>query len=923
MNDSRTRIAAAAWMVFAAVLLAGCGEKPEGLVAAAKESLAKHDRNAAIIHLKNALQINPDLGEARLLLGKSQLEAGEIVAAERDLRKARELKMPDEQVVPPLARALLARGAVKEVIDEFGNADVPTPEARADLATTVAQAQMATGNLDAARAGFAAALQAVPGYPPALLGEARVTAAGNDLPAAMAMVDKALAASPTLVEGWVLKGDIATGQRQLDDAAAAYRKALELRHDNVVAHSKLAMTLLQQGKLADANAQVDALDKVAPKHPQTLYLRALLAFREKNFPAAREAIQQQLRAAPDNLQGLVLEGNIEFQLGSYSQAETSLRKALARAPNLRLARMVLVNTYLRSGQPVKALDALPPLLDDGEPTPEVLMLAGEVQMRNGNPKEAERLFAKASALDPTDATKRTAVAVMHVRSGEVDRGMKELEEAAAVDTGVRADLALISAYARQRKFDAALKAIDDLEKKQPDKPLAHDLRGGIYADKGDLAAARRSFERAAQLDPMDFPAAASLARLDLADRKPEEARKRFEALLAKDPKNVRALLALAELRAQTGGTEDEVAGLIGRAVSADATSVAARLVLISHYLRNKEPKKAVQAAQEALAVMPDRAELLDASGQAQLAAGDANQAVSAFGKLVQARPSVPEAYVRLASAQIAAKDPDSAAQSLKKALSLRPDMVNAQQMLVKLDMESGREADAFAVAREIQKQRPKQSIGYVLEGDINVAKKAWPQAIAAYRNGLKNAGTYDLVIRLDAVLRYSGNVAEADKTLNAWLRDHPNDREIRMYLAEAALGKKDWPVSAARYKEVLAFKPDDVLALNNLAYVAGQMKDPKALEYAEKAVKLAPGNAAVLDTYGMLLVDKGDSRRGVEYMQRATELAPASNGIRLNYARALIKDGQKPAAKKELETLAKLGDRFPEQAEVAKLMQGL
>jgi putative PEP-CTERM system TPR-repeat lipoprotein len=244
-------------------------------------------------------------------------------------------------------------------------------------------------------------------------------------------------------------------------------------------------------------------------------------------------------------------------------------------------------------------------------------------------------------------------------------------------------------------------------------------------------------------------------------------------------------------------------------------------------------------------------------------------------------------------------------------------------MLVKVHMEAGREADALAVAREIQKQRPKQSVGYVLEGDINVAKKSWPQAIAAYRTGLKNAGTDDLVIRLDAVLRYSGNAAEADKTLAAWLRDHPDHRDIRMYLAETALGKKDWAVAAARYKEVVAVKPDDALALNNLAYVASQMKDPKALEYAERAVKLAPRNASVLDTYGMLLVDKGDSKRGVETMQRAMELAPASNAIRLNYARALIKDGQKPAAKKELETLAKLGDRFSEQAEVAKLMQGL
>src|SRR6476469_9946214 len=101
-----------------------------------------------------------------------------------------------------------------------------------------------------------------------------------------------------------------------------------------------------------------------------------------------------------------------------------------------------------------------------------------------------------------------------------------------------------------------------------------------------MAAARKSFERALELEPTDFAAAASLARLDLADKKPDDARKRFEGVLAKDPKNMRALLALAELRAQNSGTTDEVTAMIGKAVAADPTSVVPRLALINYYLRS-------------------------------------------------------------------------------------------------------------------------------------------------------------------------------------------------------------------------------------------------------------------------------------------------------------------------------------------------
>jgi putative PEP-CTERM system TPR-repeat lipoprotein len=923
MDTARSIGIAAASLVLVATLLVGCGEKPGTHVESAKKSLAKNDRSAAIIELKNALQIDPDLAEARLLLGKSLLDAGDLPAAEKELGKARELKIPDDQVVPPLARAIMGQNAFAKVIEQFGKVELGAPEARADLASTLGLAQMFAGNVDAARRLFADAQKDVPGYPAAMLGEARLKASAGTLPEATALVEAVLAKSPELADGWQLKGDIASMQSQPDNAVAAYRKVLELRADNLAVRSRLASILIQQGKSQEASAEIDAMKRIAPKHPQTLYLQALLALQEKNYTAAREAIQLQLRAAPDNVPGLVLEGVIAFRSGAFAQAESSLSRALRQAPKQRAARIVLVNTYIRNRQPAKALEALKPLLEEGEQDSDVLALAGEVYMQNGNTKEAEKVFTKASALDPKNMNKRAALALTHMSSGDVDRGFRELEVAAAADTGTRADLALIAANVEQRKYDAALKAIADLEKKQPDKPLPHNLRGTVYSAKGDTAAARRSFERALALDPADFGAAASLARLDLADKKPDVARARFEAVLAKDPTSTRSLLALAELRTQTGGTTDEVADLITRAIHAEPTSTLPRLVLINFYLRSKEPKKAVSAAQDALAAIPDRPELLDAGGRAQMAAGDTNQAIAAFTRLSQLRPDTPEPLMRIASAQMAGKDPDAAVQTLKKALALKPDLVDIQMALIRANLAAGHDKEAMVIARDVQKRRPKESVGYVFEGDIHAARRAWPEAAAAYRNGLNYAGSTDLATRLDAALRTGGSAAEADKFIAGWLRDHPKDRELHLYLAEMAIRKKDFPGAVSHYRTLLETRADDAMVLNNLAYASAQVKDPKALEYAEKAVKLAPNNPAVLDTYGMLLIDKGDTKRGVEYVRRASELAPAADGIRLNLARALIKDGQKAAAKKELDTLAQLGDKFSDQAEVGKLMQGL
>jgi Flp pilus assembly protein TadD len=70
--------------------------------------------------VKNALQQNPNLGEARFLLGSALLDSGDLSGAEVELRKALELKHPADAVVPLLAVTMLGLGQAKKLVDEFG-----------------------------------------------------------------------------------------------------------------------------------------------------------------------------------------------------------------------------------------------------------------------------------------------------------------------------------------------------------------------------------------------------------------------------------------------------------------------------------------------------------------------------------------------------------------------------------------------------------------------------------------------------------------------------------------------------------------------------------------------------------------------------------------------------------------------------------
>lgn len=911
--------------LLATLLLVGCGgESPEAMLVSAKEYLAKRDHKAATIQLKNVLQQKPDLGEARFLLGRALLDAGDATGAEVELRKAQSLNFAADQVTPLLAQTMLALGQIQKVTDDLAKAELTAPAAIADLQSSVGLAYMMQGKRDLAEAAFAKALVAVPGYPVALMGQARGKASQNDLPGAVALLDSALATSPTLYEAWQLKGDLMSAQGDAAGAMLAYRKALELQPAHLPAHAAVLRLLLAEGKIDEATKQVDAMKKIAPGHPQTNYFRALLAYQQKDFAAAKEASLEVLKVAPEYPLGLQLAGLIEYELKAYPQAEAYLLKALPKTPPLGLTRRALIASYLRTGQPGKALSILEPVLDQIDKDSNMLALAGQVFLQNGDIEKGGTYFAKSAALDPKNTGKRTSLALVNLAKGDTDMAFHDLQEVAATDTGNRADLALIAAYLQRREFDQALKAVAVMEKKQPDNPLTHNLRGTALLGKRDVAGARKSFEKAVALNPAYYPAAANLANLDLVDKNPEQARKRFEAVLAKDPKNVQALLALAQLRAKAGGTTEEVVSLINAAMTADPTAPAPRLALIGLYLGKNEPKSALSAAQNAIAVLPDHPAILDAAGRAQQVAGELNQALATYGKLAALKPDLPLPYLRMAEIEVAAKNKEGALQNLQKALKVKADSLEAQRGIIMLELDAGRPQEAVAMARAVQKQRPKESIGYIFEGDAYAATKAWADAATAFRNGLKAVpGTSELAVRLNVVLVSAGSTAEADKFAETWLKDHPKDARFRLYVAEVATARKDYAAAAKHYRILIDAQPDNAAVLNNLAWVAGQLKDPKAIEYAEKANKLAPDQPAVMDTLGVMLVDKGNTARGLELLKKALGLTPQASQIRLNYAKALIKAGQKSEARAELDQLAKLGDKFPAQAEVAALLKGL
>ncbi|MBU6485846.1 MAG: tetratricopeptide repeat protein, partial [Betaproteobacteria bacterium] len=210
--------------------------------------------------------------------------------------------------------------------------------------------------------------------------------------------------------------------------------------------------------------------------------------------------------------------------------------------------------------------------------------------------------------------------------------------------------------------------------------------------------------------------------------------------------------------------------------------------------------------------------------------------------------------------------------------------------------------------------------GYALEGEIMAAQKKWSEATLAVKMAIKRQPAPVLALRLYGLLEISGKHADASAFASTWVKENPKDATLPLMLAQQSQQENDYKAAAAAYKKVLDIDPDNVVALNNLAWILSEQKDPAALEYAEHAHRLAPFNAGVIDTLGWALTRTGDAKRGVELLRMASNIASGQPDIRLHFAQALIATGDKADARKELTELTKLDKSSPIRAEAEKLL---
>jgi len=474
------------------------------------------------------------------------------------------------------------------------------------------------------------------------------------------------------------------------------------------------------------------------------------------------------------------------------------------------------------------------------------------------------------------------------------------------------------------RWEELLAEVETALDAHPDEAALLNLKGVALTGLHRGQEAEGVFRAALEAEPGHGAAATNLVRLLVEDGKEGEGIAILRAVLAANPRAASARRMLADLLLR-GGKAEEAIGLYEEAVKGEAGARdLARLTLL--YLRAGRKDAAIRTARRlatARAKLPAAHLLLV---QTLAAAGRMKEALVEAQALEQAAPDWPPGLNQEAALLAQARRFDDAIAVWRRSLAARPDQVAVEVDLARVLLMAHRGDEAAASARKVVAARPKEAVGHLLlgralemEGDREGARRAFERARELA------AGTPSVLTEIAEYYLRAGDTAAAERLYEAVLQKDPRHAGALLRLAMVAEHQGRYEEAARRYRRLLKVRPEEVVGLNNLAWIlADELGAPEeAVTRAAEANRLKPNQWWLLDTWAWALGKAGKVDPALRKIEQA--LAQRPDNPTLHYHRAVLLEargdrvGAVVAAKRALE----ITPEFPEAKETHALLARL
>jgi len=725
-------------------------------------------------------------------------------------------------------------------------------------------------------------------------------------------VQRATEANLDLVEGRLMAAQLAIFREEYDDAIRFLKDALQDHPESKRLQASLGECYLKAGNYTKSEELLSSVVEVDPGYapgligmakvtaalgrteehedwirrayrvaPQDDYVRRAYLLAQERTSSPEEVIEKReriLERNPDDLENRFRLGMLYTRIKQPDKAEQMIRYIWEHSESNKVASArLLVGLYASLGRYADGIEVLNELLTQTDDKVMVYVMWAEF-LADYDAEQAENALKKAIESDPSDRRGYLAMA-RHMekggRWGDAVQAMEKYLEIAPDSPARQKDL--VTYLIRAKQFERGEKLLEKILEEDPSDARGLMLRGLLSIERKETDEGLNYLTQAIEQDPRLADALYHRARVYRFEGRINDARR--------DLQNARAL-----------SDAPRVAMDLASVMLSLGDRTGAQL-LYSEILRDRPDYRPAIAQLLELYLRQDRWELMES-----LLA----QAQSRF-------PSDPTYPIFEARMWLTRRQDALAIEALERALKISSNYIPALRMYLAALIES-EQYDRVKAVLEVYKDDPVfaawvntyQARALVKQGKTPEADEVFLASLKQVRKdqiplvvdqlatayGLEKAGQklaswmpalgeqeWRIHWQLGVIHLRQRNMQNAlDSLLKA--REHTDSNTARATV-NRDLGMTYWlmgklPEAEAAYLAVLKVLPEDVMAMNDLAYMyVDQLDRPdEAVPYARKAAAAMPTDGSVADTLGWSLAKSGRLEEALEQLSRSVQLGP-------------------------------------------------
>lgn len=676
----RRLLAVAALSVLALTACGSASERSTAYVERAREYLAEGDEVKARLDLRNAVKIEPDNVEARMLLVQIAERERNFKAMVGQLRRV--LTIDPDHVEAHVKLGVILLGAAgqneserAQLLDEVrGHVDAALAVAPDHPDARVLEATLMSRDGDRA-AAFEKVREVLAEHPGNVAGVSLLFSLylPDDPEAALVALDEGIEANPEASSLHLLKVGLLqslerweaveaalldfrdrfpdqqgvdyrllafyTDRGRLDDAEAVLEQMLERYPDDTSVKLEYAEFLANHRDTASSEA---TLERFAAQNPEVQEFRFALATlyesddRNADAAAQYERIIAATGEGDDAIRARNRLARLRVREGDLDAARSLIDAVLEEAPSEPEALTMRAALLLEQGELDAAIADLRTVYRNDPQSEGALRLLAQAHLRAGDDSLAEERLRDLLENHPDDAFARDELAKLLVARGEFAQAERVLTESEAQQTLTSLRL-LIDVLTRQEQYEQARSAAAQLVAQEPTRALGHFLTGRIYQAEQRYEESLESFQQALDVAGPNAELLSAMTASYTRAGRPDDAIPALEAWREEAPENYEVHLLLGQVHARARRWE-EAEGALEQALNLEEDAWSAYRDLAGVRLATGDPGGAVEVLERGLAAIPDSLQLNLLLAQLYESGGRFDEAIARYERILEIDP---------------------------------------------------------------------------------------------------------------------------------------------------------------------------------------------------------------------------------------------------------------------------------------------